>query len=108
MGSRSFSVGGYTRNIDTQEDPFNTRVRAFKDDSLSELPSTFENWEAPLIKEAVEGLQRADRQQQAINARVKNAEAWMAGHPEYISQPANNDLMNHELKRMFGEIEWTL
>jgi hypothetical protein len=98
----------YTRYTQHPDDPFTARVMAIKNDDTSGLEDKFENWNAEQVKEATEGLMRADQQQQVINARVANAEAWMAGHPEYISQPRNNDLMNHELKRMFGEIEWTL
>ena len=37
MSSRSFSVGSYTRNINAQESEFDTRVRAFKDDTIDSM-----------------------------------------------------------------------
>jgi hypothetical protein len=103
MGSRSFSVGNYTRNTDSQEDPFNTRVRAFRDDSVDTLPDTFENWPKERVKEAVEGMLRADQRQQDLIATKDNADVFLAAHPEFLDTTANGQLMNHELKRMFGD-----
>ena len=51
---------------------------------------------------------REDQKQQSVAARVSNAEAWLTEHPEFVRNNANIDLMNHELLRTFGDVEWTL
>lgn len=108
MSSRSFTVGNYTRHIQSEEDPFDTRVRAFRNDTVDSLPNKFENWDKEHVREAIEGMGRQDQRQQTITARVSNAETWLTEHPEFVRNNANIDLMNHELTRTFGEIEWTL
>jgi len=108
MSSRSFSVGGYTRTVDLQVDPFDARVRAFKDDSIEALPDTFENWPKEKIKAAVEGMQRADQKQQDKLTSADNAALFLASHPEFLDTQANGQLFNHELNVMFGECLYTM
>jgi hypothetical protein len=103
MGSRSFSVGGYTRNVNLQEDPFDARVRAFKDDSFDTLEDNPENWPKEKVKAAAEMFQRADQSQQDLIATGLNGDAFIVAHPEVKDTPANGQLFKHELNRMFGD-----
>ena len=103
MSGRSFSVGSYTRHVTEQEDPFTTRVRAFRDDSLDQLEDKFENWEAPQVKEAVEGLQRADNKTQIVNQNMATGDAFAAGHKEYVDNDANALLILNQMDTMFGK-----
>jgi hypothetical protein len=100
MASRSFSVGSYTRNIDTQEDPFNQRVRAFKDDSLDSFEDNPEMWPKEKVKAAAEMFQRGDTKRVAIET---NAAEFLTFHPELIDNNANGQAMNRTLKAMFGD-----
>jgi hypothetical protein len=97
----SFSVGNYTRTIDTQIDPFDQRVMAIKNDDASNLEDTFENWPAERVKIAAEGFAREDQRQQDIATTKQNADIFLAGHPEVLDTQANGELFNHELSRMF-------
>jgi hypothetical protein len=102
MSSRSFSVGSYTRNIDTQEDPFNQRVRAFKDDTVPDGP---ENAPAEEVRAWGEMFQRADTKRVAIET---NAAEFLTYHPELIDNNANGQAMNRTLKAMFGDCVHTV
>jgi len=98
MSSRSFSVGSYTRNIQESADPFNERVRAFKDDSFDSLEDNPENWPKEKVKAAAEMFQRND--QAHINAAEmqKTGTAWTKLNPQYIDNDANAQLMRHQLR----------
>src|SRR6267143_1503008 len=98
--SRSFSVGGYTRDIHTQEDPFTSRVMAIKNDDASNLEDTFENWTADRVKEAAKGFERAEQAKAAAAESQKNGDVWIHLHPEYVDNDANGNKMLHELKTM--------
>lgn len=64
--------GDYTRYVNHTEDPFDTRVHAFRDDTVDSLPDKFENWDKEHVREAVEGLMREDQKHQdrAVTARM--------------------------------------
>jgi hypothetical protein len=96
----SFSVGNYTRTIDTPVDEFDQRVRAFKDDSLDSMGDKFEFWTAEQVKEAGEGFARADGKRNAIN---QAADAFLEQHPEIKDTKANGEAFNRTLKALFGE-----
>ena len=101
------SIGDYTRNLpanSTELDPLNQRVQASLDGTLDELPDTFENWQAPQVREAVEGLQRADENRTKQRA---NADAFLASHPEFLDIQANGETMNRTLEALYGERLYT-
>jgi hypothetical protein len=98
----------YTRYTQAEDDPFNKRIRAFRDDSIDSLPDSFENWPKEKIKEAVEGVIRADQRQQDIAATGQNGTSFVALHEEYLDTPANGQLMNHQLRTLYGETLYTL
>lgn len=97
------SVGGFTRNTLEQEDPFNTRVRAFKDDNLDTLEDNPENWPAEKVKAAAEMFQREDKATQDRVASQQNADAFVAGCPEYIDTKVNGQLLFNQARTMFGD-----
>jgi hypothetical protein len=90
----------YTQSEET--DPLNQRINASLNGTLDELPDVFENWDAPHVRAAIEGLQRADQSHQDAAENQKTGDAFVAGHPEYIDTKANAALMQHEMNRMFG------
>lgn len=98
MASRNFSIGSYTRHIDTPETEFDQRVRAFKDDTLDSFQDNPEFWPKEKIKAAAEMFQRHD--QAHINAAEvqKTGTAWTKLHPEYVDNDANAQLMRHQLR----------
>lgn len=100
--------GDYMRYVSHPEDPFDARVRAFRDDTVDSLPNKFENWDKEHVREAVEGLMREDQKQQDRITTGQNADAFLAVHPEFLDTQANGELMNHESKRMFGEGAYTV
>ena len=102
------SFGNYTRHLNTQDDPFNTRVRANLDGTLDSLPDTPENASAETIKKYAEHfLAEEATRVDGFRAR-EDVNAFLALHPEYKDTPANAALMNHELKRMGVTINPTL
>ncbi len=56
MASRNFSIGSYTRHIDTPETEFDQSVRAFKDDTLDSFQDNPEFWPKEKIKAAAENV----------------------------------------------------
>ena len=54
------------------------------------------------MKEAVEGIQRADQARQDAAAERQTGDTFIAGHPEYVDNEANAKLMQHELFNRFG------
>ncbi len=101
MSSRSFSVGGFTRNVAAPSDPFSDRVMAFRNDDSSAL-SAEEQLTAEQIKTAERLAQANDQVTQNKIARGQNADAFLAAHPEVLDTAANTKLIVHELARMFG------
>lgn len=87
---------------EADQDPLNVRVNASLNGTIDELPDKFEFWNKDAVREAVEGLQRADRAAQDRVENQKIGDAFVAGHPEYKDTNANAALMTHELNRMFG------
>jgi hypothetical protein len=103
-------MGSFMRHVpnSAETDPFNKRIRAFKDDTVDQLPDKFENWEAPVVKEALAGIQRADQVQQARLENQKTGDMFIAGHGEYIDSVPNAQLMRHQLVTMFGDRQHSL
>ena len=95
-------MGNFGRHIpnSAEQDPLNVRARASLDGTLDELPDTFENWDKDRVKEAVQGLQRAD--ESTIKQRA-NADAFLALHPEFVDINTNGQTMNRTLEALFGE-----
>src|SRR5260370_42552490 len=91
------SVGGYTRTIDTPADPFNNRVLAFLNDDASELEEA-EKLTAEQIKAAALLAQREDQAAQDRLATQQNADAFVAGHPEFIDNTANGQLLFNQVE----------
>lgn len=98
MSTRSFSVGSYTRHIDTPESEFDQRVRAFKDDNMPDGP---ENAPAEEVRAWGEMFQRAD---QKLNTIKQNADVFIAAHPEFLDTTPNAERMNATLKALFGDV----
>jgi hypothetical protein len=84
-------------------DPFNQRVMAFKNDDASALEDSPENWSAEKVRAAAEMFQREDKRQQDRAVTGQNGTDFVALHPEYVDSDANGQLMNHQLKTMFGD-----
>lgn len=99
MSSRSFSAGNYTRTIDTQEDPFNTRVRATLDGEELDQDNP-ENWSKEKVRAAAEMFQRADHR---VLINKENADAFLAQHPEFLDTKSNAEKMNAILDSLYGE-----
>jgi hypothetical protein len=97
-GDRTSSAGDYTYRVPEQEDPLNARIHASLNNTLDELPDTFENWDKDRVREAVAGLQRADVNHQASLETQKTGNAWTKLHPEYVDSDANAYLMRHQLR----------
>jgi hypothetical protein len=101
------SIGNYTRLLhhDADDDPLNQRINASLSGTLDELPDTFENWNKDDVREAIEGLQRADERKATVNA---NADSWAINHPEYLDTAKNGAVFNRALNAMFGPITFTV
>ncbi len=99
------SIGSFTRYTSNpaEEDPLNVRVTSSLNGTFDELPDTFENWSAPQVKEAVQGLQREDQVAHDRLETQKNGDAFVAGHPEFIDNTANAHLLFNQMNTMFGE-----
>ena len=96
------SIGSYTRftSNPAEQDPFNLRVRAFKDDNMPDGP---ENAPKEEVRAWAEAFQREDTIRQNQLQSGLNADAFLAAHPEILDTKANGELFRHELHRMFGE-----
>jgi len=94
-----------------QQDPFNIRTRAILGDpeALEKLdPADPENLTAEQIKAAHTLALRADRATQDRLETQKNADAFIAAHPELIDNKANADLLLNQALTMFGDGELTV
>jgi hypothetical protein len=98
------SVGSYTRYTpnSAEEDPFNIRVRAFKDDNMPDGP---ENAPAEEVKAWADHFQREDTNKIAQRA---NADAFLALHPEFLDMQANAEAMNRTLEALYGDRVYTV
>jgi type IV secretory pathway VirJ component len=105
-GGRISSAGGhYTRNIPTENDPFNNRVMSFRDGDLESLENNPETASAATIRAFGEMFARNDAK--TVTQR-QNADAFLAQHSEFIDHPANADKMNKALSAMYGERVYTV
>src|SRR5215469_15468719 len=87
-----------------ESDPLNVRIQSSLDGTLDQLPDTFENWDKERVKEAVQGLQRADAK---LNARRETADAFIDAHPEFIDTQENGERMNRTLQSLYGDTTFT-
>src|SRR5215469_11143824 len=92
----------YNRHVINQADldPFNIRVRAFKDDNMPDGP---ENAPAEEVKKWAEHFQSQDKARQELQETIKNADAFIAAHPELVDNEANGKILVNQANTMFGK-----
>jgi hypothetical protein len=89
-----------------ENDPLNRRVNGALNGTLDELSEEgFEFWPKQKVREAVEGLQRADSNTIAQRA---NADAFVDLHPEFLDIDSNGETMNRTLEALYGARVYTV
>ena len=103
----SNGVGSYLRHIQNpaMEDPINDGARRALDGLGPAQPDKFENWSPEMIREAYNGAVRTDEKRTAIN---RNADEFVALHPEFLDTDDNGRLVNKMVKTMFGDCVHTV
>lgn len=95
--------GDFNRNLpatSAEADPFNIRIRGFLDDNMPEGP---ENAPAEEVKRWAEHFQREDKAAQDRVENQKIADAFVAGHEEWVDNKANAELLLNQMNTMFGK-----
>ena len=107
--SRSSGVGSFGNSYvhnQADEDQFNIRTRASMGDeeALRRLDPTHpDNIPAATVKAVHEAALRADKAAQDRVETQKNADAFIAAHPELIDNKANAELLLNQARTMFGD-----
>jgi len=102
----SNGVGSYLRHLQNpaDNDPINDGARR----SLDGLGASKPRATAEQVKEVFEAAQREDQAQRDRFETKKNADAFIAGHPEIIDSDVNAQLLLNQVNTMFGDVLHTV